>query len=126
MDEAWKDRELKAEQARESEQASRIASTDASAQSLLTRGGAIAGSVGILILLVQIFVNSTRYHARLADLFASQANALRASNGSLLAAESLLEKLSPLPVDFGKTPKSVYEKAIEAVRDVAKSGARGR
>ncbi|MBL4907534.1 MAG: hypothetical protein JKX94_08790, partial [Sneathiella sp.] len=109
-----------------SKKAVRDNNSGVSPQALITRGGAIFGAVGVLILLVQIFVNSTRYHARLADLYLAQANALRASNGNLAAAELLLKELTPLSVDFGKAPTSIYEKAIEAVRDVAKAGAQSR
>ncbi len=112
------------QRARDSKRAAFEASTTGTLQTILTRGGAIAGAVGILILVVQIFVNSTRYNLRLSDLYRAQANALRASNGDLETARLLLENLSPLPVDFGKTPTSLYEKAIDAVRDVAKAKSR--
>ncbi|MEP4192444.1 MAG: hypothetical protein ABJN51_15265, partial [Sneathiella sp.] len=115
---AWNNAEVRA---KDSQRAALEASQSGSLQTLLTRGGAIAGAVGILILVVQIFVNSTRYHIRLADLYQAQANAFRASNGNLETAKILLQNLSPLSVDFGKTPTSLYEKAMDTVRDVAKS-----
>ncbi len=42
----------------------------------------MAGAIGIGILLVQIFVNSMRYYARLAELYDTQADALLASGGA--------------------------------------------
>jgi len=76
---------------------------------------------GILILLIQVFVSTTRYHARLADLYKAQAIALGASGGDVDTAKALLERLSPLQVDFGKTPTSLYEKALDTVSQVAKT-----
>ena len=79
----------------------------------------MAGAIGIAILLVQIFVSSMRYYARLAELYEAQADALLASDGDHVIAAEFLERLSPLGVDFGKAPTSLYEKALDAIGKAA-------
>ena len=113
-----KDADSEARIAAEKAQAS---ADEGNLQALITRGGAVFGAVGILILLIQVFVSTTRYHARLADLYKAQAIALGASGGDVDTAKALLERLSPLQVDFGKTPTSLYEKALDTVSQVAKT-----
>jgi len=88
--------------------------------SQITRGAATAGAIGILILLIQNFSLAIRYYSRLAEIYHSQANALIASGGDVDDAYEFIEKLSPLNVEWGKTPASLYEKAISSLADVAK------
>ncbi len=84
----------------------------------------MAGAIGIAILLVQIFVNSMRYYARLAEFYDAQADALLASGGDPAIAGEFMEKFSPLSIDFGKTPSSIYEKALDTIGNVAGRAAR--
>jgi hypothetical protein len=60
-----------------------------------------------------------RYYARLAELYAAQANALRASNGDPEVAFVFIQHFSPVSVDIGMAPSTVYEKAFETIRAVA-------
>lgn len=87
-------------------------------QQAITRGGAVAGAIGIAILVLQIFVNSMRYYARLAEFYDAQADALLASGNDPALAIEFLEKFSPASIDFGKAPVSIYEKALDAVAKV--------
>jgi hypothetical protein len=93
-------------------------------QQAITRGGAVAGAIGIAILLVQIFVSSMRYYARLAELYDAQADALLASGGNPVIAGEFMEKFSPLSITFGKTPTSIYEKALDTIGTVAGTAAK--
>ncbi len=87
-------------------------------QQAITRGGAVAGAIGIAILLVQIFVNAMRYYARLAEFYDAQADALLASAGNPYIATIFIDKFSPTSIDFGKTPVSIYEKALDTIKSV--------
>lgn len=93
-------------------------------QQAITRGGAVAGAIGIAILVLQIFVNSMRYYARLAEFYDAQADALLASGNNPALASEFLEKFSPALINFGKTPLSIYEKALDTVGKVAGRAAR--
>lgn len=77
------------------------------------------GSVAFIILVIQISILFIRYHTRLAELYDAQADALRASNGDTDVAFRLMELLSPAGIDFGKTPATLYEKAMETIKTVA-------
>lgn len=79
------------------------------------------GAVAFVILLIQISVMFMRYHTKLAELYDSQADALRASKGNMEHVLLLLQHLSPNNIDFGKTPSALFEKALETIQDVAKS-----
>jgi hypothetical protein len=78
------------------------------------------GAVGFVILLIQIAVQFMRYYARLAELYHAQADALRASGGNPIVAFRFIEHFSPSSIDIGKSPTSVYEKALETISTVAK------
>lgn len=78
------------------------------------------GAVAFVVLMIQIAMMFIRYHTRLAELYDAQADALLASNGDVTHVEPLLQQFSPNSIDFGKTPSTIYEKALEAIRDVAK------
>ncbi len=78
------------------------------------------GAVGFVILLIQIAVQFMRYYARLAELYHAQADALRASGGNPVVAFKFIEHFSPSSIDIGKSPTSVYEKALETISSVAK------
>lgn len=96
-------------------------------QQAITRGGAVAGAIGIAILVLQIFVNSMRYYARLAEFYDAQADALLASGNNPALASEFLEKFSPALIDFGKAPVSLYEKALDTVGKVAgRAAGRGK
>lgn len=72
-------------------------------------------AIGFVILVVQISVQFMRYYARLSELYAAQASALLASHGDTDLAIKFMDHFSPLAVDIGKTPATVYEKAFEVV-----------
>lgn len=78
------------------------------------------GSIGLLLLVLQIVIAFIRYYARLGELYDAQADALEASDGSADAAYLFIEKFSPSAIEFGKMPTPIYEKAIDALAQVAK------
>jgi hypothetical protein len=78
------------------------------------------GVVGFTVLLIQIMGNFIRYYARVAELYYSQADAIRISKGDVTAASEYSRILSPAGVDFGKSPVSIYEKALDAVSSFAR------
>ncbi|MDY8137580.1 hypothetical protein [Aquimarina sp. 2201CG5-10] len=79
------------------------------------------GIVAFAVLLIQIMIMFIRYYSRLSELYASQATALIASNGDSKLAQSFLNNLSPNALEIGKTPVSLYEKALDTVKEVAKN-----
>ena len=79
------------------------------------------GTVGILILMIQISVMFIRYHLRLGELYDAQADALRASGGDTALAYALFQHLSPNTIEVGKSPTTLYEKAFDAIQAVATS-----
>ena len=64
-----------------------------------------------------------RYYARLAEFYDAQADALLASGNHSHLAIDFLDRFSPTVIDFGKTPMSIYEKALDTVGKVAAPGA---
>ena len=80
-----------------------------------------AGAISFGILFIQIALNFMRYYARLAELYDAQADALLASRGDADKAYVLLQQFSPNAIEMGKTPTTLYEKALEAITEVAKS-----
>lgn len=92
---------------------------DTNIQQTITRGGAVAGTIGIAILVLQISVNSMRYYARLAEFYDAQADALLASGDNSHLAMEFLDRFSPTVIDFGRTPTSIYEKALDTIGKVA-------
>lgn len=81
------------------------------------------GAVAFSVLLIQIAVMFMRYHTRLAELYDAQADALRASSGDPEKAYALLQHFSPNAIEIGKVPTTLYEKALETIREVAKKPA---
>jgi hypothetical protein len=79
------------------------------------------GAVAFTFLLIQTAFTFIRYFVRLAELYDAQADALEASDGDPKVAYAFIEKFSPLGVDFGRLPVSVYEKSFDAVLELAKS-----
>jgi hypothetical protein len=79
------------------------------------------GTVGFTVLLIQIMGNFIRYYARVAELYYSQADAIRISRGDVAIASEYSKILSPAGVDFGKAPISIYEKALDAVSNFART-----
>jgi hypothetical protein len=80
-------------------------------------------SVAFAVLLIQIAVLFLKYHTRLAELYEAHAQALRASGGDTAYIKRLSEQFSPSTIDVGGTPVTLYEKALDTIRDVAKGGA---
>lgn len=78
------------------------------------------GTVAFVVLLIQISVMFMRYHSRLAELYEAQADALRASGGSTIKAYTFMQHFSPNSIDLGRTPTTLYEKALDTVKEVAK------
>jgi len=76
--------------------------------------------IGFAVLLIQIIVQFMRYYARLAELYEAQADALRASRGDPKVAYEFVQNFTPAAVELGKTPSTVYEKALEAVSNISK------
>ena len=93
--------------------ADKFAQRETNVTSIITKGGATAGAIGIAIFLMQIFVASMRYYARLSEFYDAQADALRTSCGNPDYAERYLKSFSPAVVDFGKIPTTFYEKLID-------------
>jgi len=76
-----------------------------------------AGIVGVILLLIQICVTFIRYHLQLAEFYDAQADAFRAADGDPNLAIALLRRM-PSVVGFEKMPMSLYEKAIDAMKEV--------
>lgn len=85
------------------------------------RSSLIAAAVGMVILLIQTFANSMRFYARLTEFYDSQADALLAADGDAELSITYLKEFPPKGIDFGKTPTSLYEKAIDMVGKLGKS-----
>lgn len=77
------------------------------------------GGVAFVVMLIQIMVSFMRYHSRLAELYDAQADALRASNGNAELAYKFFEHFSPNSVELGKVPTTLYEKALDTIKEVA-------
>jgi len=78
------------------------------------------GAVAFVVLLIQIAVSFMRYHTRLAELYEAQADALRASGGVTNRAYAFIDHFSPNAIELGRAPTTLYEKALETVKEVAK------
>lgn len=78
------------------------------------------GAVAFMILIIQISVQFMRYYARLAELYNTQADALRLCKGDTEVAFKFMEHFSPVSVELGKAPTTVYEKALDTISTVAK------
>ncbi|HHF2940181.1 hypothetical protein [Vibrio diabolicus] len=79
------------------------------------------GAIGFIILFLNISLMFMRYYARLAELYDAQADALRASNGDVENAYKFLEHFSPNSIEIGRTPSTLYEKALDTIGNVAKN-----
>lgn len=79
------------------------------------------GVVGFVLYFLQTAVAFMRYYARLGELYDAQADALEASGGDVEQAYNFLEKFSPLGIDFGKAPATLYEKSLETIAEFAKT-----
>lgn len=79
------------------------------------------GVLAFVILMIQTAVTFMRYYARLAELYDAQADALEASEGDPETAYHFIEKFSPLGVEFGKLPTTLYEKSFDTIIEIAKS-----
>jgi hypothetical protein len=79
------------------------------------------GSVLLLIFLVQILVTLYRYSSRLAAFYDSRADALQLCRlGAFDSAEASVGLLAPDKLDFGKTPRSPIENAVELAQEILK------
>jgi hypothetical protein len=74
------------------------------------------GAIMFAIFFIQIALNFMRYYAQLAELYDAQADALIAAAGDQDRAAKFLEQFSPT-IEFGKTPVTLYEKALDAVKE---------
>ena len=88
------------------------------------RSSLIGAAVGMVILLIQNFANAMRFYARITEFYNSQANALLAANGHSELSITYLREFPPKGIDFGKTPTSIYEKALDLVGKFGKSNPR--
>jgi ABC-type multidrug transport system fused ATPase/permease subunit len=79
------------------------------------------GAVVFVLLLIQIAVMFMRYYARLAEFYDAQVDALKASNGDPEIAIRFMEQFSPASIDIGKSPGTLYEKALDTIQSVAQS-----
>ena len=77
------------------------------------------GAVGFIVLLIQIAVQFMRYYARLAELYQAQADSLKASDGDPSVAYQFMEHFSPMRIEIGNAPATVYEKALDTITSVA-------
>jgi len=87
---------------------------------IISTGVFSLGAVAFIILLIQIAVMFMRYYARLAELYDAQSDALKASNGDSEKAFKFMEHFSPNAIEIGKTPTTLYEKALDTIQSVAK------
>ena len=78
------------------------------------------GAIAFVILMIQMALMFMKYHTRLAELYEAQADALRASNGDADRAYRFMEQFSPNVIEIGRSPVTLYEKALETVKEVAK------
>lgn len=83
-----------------------------------------AGSVAVMLFIIQIGVSFMRYYARLAESYDAQAEALKASGGDPQLAYGFMQHMSPMSIDIGAAPQTLYEKALDTIKEVAgKKGA---
>ena len=75
------------------------------------------GSVLLAIYLIQILVNFTRYHFRIASHLEAAADALELSGGELESFEKYSAILDPNCIEFGASPNSPEEKVADIIRD---------
>lgn len=86
---------------------------------ILTTGIFSFGVIGIIVLIINICISFIRYHSQLAELYEAQSDALKASGGSAELAYQFAEKFSPTAIVMGKAPASLYEKALDVIKEVA-------
>jgi len=85
------------------------------------------GSVVILLFLVKILVPLYRYNMKLAYYFDARADALELLTAdakeerTVTAFEQLLSTLSPAGIDFGPSPQSPSEEALELAKQIINS-----
>lgn len=91
---------------------------------ILTTGIFSFGVIGIIVLIINICISFIRYHSQLAELYEAQADALKASGGSAELAYRFADKFTPTVIVMGKTPASLYEKALDVIKDVGGRSAR--
>lgn len=77
------------------------------------------GAVAFIIMLIQISVMFMRYHTRLAEFYDAQVDALKACGGDADRAIKFMEVFSPNSIEMGRTPTTLYEKALDTVKEVA-------
>jgi hypothetical protein len=97
---------------------------DTSLVPLVTSSVFSIGVMGIILYGINICLSFIRYHLQLAELYEAQADALRASGGSAQTAYEFISRFSPAVISIGKMPTTVYEKAFDAIKEVAAKGQR--
>lgn len=75
--------------------------------------------IGIVILAIQISVMFIRYYSQLAEEYDSQALALMMSSGDPELAIKFANTFNAQKIHIGKTPQSVYEKALDTISKMA-------
>lgn len=88
---------------------------------LLSIAGVRLGAVVLAIFAIQMIFSFARYHVRLADHLENVADALELASGDAEVSTKFVTAFSPHTIDFGKTPTSPIEKALDVVAEVAKS-----
>lgn len=84
------------------------------------------GALFILIFLVQILVNLYRYNVRLSTYYDARADAFEIYGASADAdLADMIRALSPENLDFGKTPSSPAQQAVELAKEVMSHQKRG-
>ncbi len=75
------------------------------------------GSVLLAVYLIQILVNFTRYHFRVADHLESVADSIELAKGELENMEKIFNILSSKHIEFGKSPSSAHENITEIIKE---------
>ena len=80
-----------------------------------------SGAVAFIVMLIQVSIMFMKYHTRLAELYETQANIILATEADMDKATEALKVFSPNSIEIGKTPTTLYEKALDTIQEVAKS-----
>ncbi|WP_299073559.1 hypothetical protein [uncultured Paraglaciecola sp.] len=76
------------------------------------------GAVAVGVYGIQIMFNLARYHMRLSQHLLSTADALELTGGDIEKMDILLKAITPIELDFGKSPASPTEKMSGLVKDL--------
>jgi hypothetical protein len=75
------------------------------------------GSVLLAVYLMQIIVNFTRYHFRIADHLSSVADSLELTSGDITNLGKVVDIVSPKHIDFGAPAKSINDNVTSIIKD---------